>query len=343
NRFWPHHHHSHWPLRPPKPFASMAVLSSLGRCRVRFPMRGCNATSQRPGQLCKVGKVAHTYLGNTIVHQNGVCWLQARAVSTKPGSRQPSGGMKLDDGELDTSALIKYAGSHNACPWVASNAASGAVALQVGYMSGALFLLGQAASGLAGIEQPLAGSLSGDDAAKALVTIFFLVISIRSRIFSPLDASRPTLQGERASIAERRRPSWMPPPLTFPIVWSSIGLLRCASSVMVWEAVGRDALALPLLVMMLHLAVGDCWNHINNVERRLGVAVPGVLCCLASALAVTTAYYSADAQAGLVLAPSAVWIGIASALIYSIWDLNGRAALYPTKGESRAIQLSSSP
>ncbi|GFH20922.1 uncharacterized protein HaLaN_18129 [Haematococcus lacustris] len=64
---------------------------------------------------------------------------------------------------------------------------------------------------------------------------------------------------------------------------------------MVWEAVGRDTLALPLLVMMLHLAVGDCW------------------------------------------------IGIASALIYSIWDLNGRAALYPTKGESRAIQLSSSP
>ncbi|KAJ9519897.1 hypothetical protein QJQ45_014624 [Haematococcus lacustris] len=299
------HRLSHWPVRPPKPFALMAVLSSLGRCRVRFPMRGCNATSQRPGQLCK-----------------------ARAVATKPGSRQPSGGMKLDDGELDTSALIKYAG---------------AVALQVGYMSGALFLLGQAASGLAGIEQPLAGSLSGDDAAKALVTIFFLVISIRSRIFSPLDASRPTLNGERASIAERRRPSWMPPPLTFPIVWSSIGLLRCASSVMVWEAVGRDTLALPLLVMMLHLAVGDCWNHINNVERRLGVAVPGVLCCLASALAVTTAYYSADTQAGLVLAPSAVWIGIASALIYSIWDLNGRAVLYPTKGESRAIKLSSSP
>lgn len=28
--------------------------------------------------------------------------------------------------------------------------------------------------------------------------------------------------------------------------------------------------------MVLHLSVGDTWNHINNVEKRLGVAVPVV-------------------------------------------------------------------
>lgn len=49
------------------------------------------------------------------------------------------------------------------------------------------------------------------------------------------------------------------PSMQFPIVWSTIGLLRCASSVMVWEACGRDALALPLIVMCTHLAIGDCW------------------------------------------------------------------------------------
>lgn len=104
---------------------------------------------------------------------------------------------------------------------------------------------------------------------------------------------------------DKKRPSWMPPPLVFPIVWSSIGLLRCISSVLVWEASGRDLLAAPLIVFCFHLAVGDCWNHvsfcrcslitcmvfsiksqqtelerasdclqINNVEKRVGVAVP---------------------------------------------------------------------
>lgn len=34
---------------------------------------------------------------------------------------------------------------------------------------------------------------------------------------------------------------------------------------------------------------------------------------------------------GLVLAPSAVWIGVASALIISIWQLNGKEPLYPVK------------
>lgn len=54
------------------------------------------------------------------------------------------------------------------------------------------------------------------------------------RIFSPLDASRPTIKGERRAMDDKRRPAWMPPPPVFPIVWSSIGLLRCISSVLVW-------------------------------------------------------------------------------------------------------------
>jgi translocator protein len=76
-------------------------------------------------------------------------------------------------------------------------------------------------------------------------------------------------------------------------------------------------------------------------EKRPGVAVPGVMCCLGTAVAVTVAFYGVDAAAGLTIAPSTVWIAIASALIYSIWDQNGRTdigLLYPTKGETRRVQ-----
>jgi translocator protein len=74
------------------------------------------------------------------------------------------------------------------------------------------------------------------------------------------------------------------------------------------------------------------------VERRPGVAVPGVLCCWASAVAVVAAYWAVDPLAGQLIAPSAVWISVAAYLIYSIWDINDRPGeLYPTVGESRRI------
>jgi len=224
-----------------------------------------------------------------------------------------------DDEQLDGGALVKY---------------FGAVALQTGTMTGALWVLQQASVAL--------GEAAGEDAPRALVGLFFLVVSLRSRIFSPLDASRPTIKGEKSAIMDMRRPSWMPPPLTFPVVWSLIALLRTISSLIIWETSGNTTLVVPLVFMMLHLSVGDCWNYINNQEKRLGVAVPGVFACWFSCIAVVVAYYQADQTAGLILAPSAVWLGVATALITSIWTLNNnykgqRAALLPTKGESRAV------
>jgi len=48
-------------------------------------------------------------------------------------------------------------------------------------------------------------------------------------------------------------------PLLFDPSWTAIGLLRAASSVAIWEACGRDLVSMPLIVMMLHLSIGDAW------------------------------------------------------------------------------------
>ena len=53
--------------------------------------------------------------------------------------------------------------------------------------------------------------------------------------------------------------------------------VRRYSSTLVWEAQGH-LLDPTLLALVLHLAVGDTWNTVNNVERRMGAAVPGVVC-----------------------------------------------------------------
>ena len=91
-------------------------------------------------------------------------------------------------------------------------------------------------------------------ARKPLVVAFFAFVSLKSRVFSLfLDNSRPSRATEQKAREERKRPSWMPPPAVFPIVWSTIAVLRTVSSTMIWEAAGRNLLAGPILALMLHL------------------------------------------------------------------------------------------
>lgn len=209
--------------------------------------------------------------------------------------------------ELDWAALAKYVG---------------ATAFEVGAM----------VLTLAALQNFVMPYLDGG-IARTAVACFFGFCALRSRVFSPLDARRPTVGKEKQAIQERRRPSWMPPALVFPIVWTTIAVLRAVSSMMVWEACGRNLLAVPLIGMMTHLAIGDTWNYINNTQKKLGVAVPGVLCVLGSVICVDALYLQASQQAGLVLAPSVVWLSIASCLVFSIWRLNKpeENPLYPTK------------
>lgn len=136
-------------------------------------------------------------------------------------------------------------------------------------------------------------------------------------------------------------PSWTPPGVTFPIMWILVvAPLRAYSSMLVFEAAGADAhLCMPtLLCLVLHLCVGDTWNTINNVERRLGAAVPGVACVWASVLFASSQYFAADPLAGKLLGLTALWITVAGTLVADTWRVNnedGTEPLYPYKGDSQ--------
>ncbi len=160
-----------------------------------------------------------------------------------------------------------------------------------------------------------------------LAGLFFTLLSIRSRIFSPLDNTR-----SRQTYDDVIRPKWAPPPLAFPIVWMSIAVLRVISSLLVWQEMNQQFLVLPLIAFAVHLALGDTWNTIFTVERRLGAAVPVVILGpWLSALVVTILYWQINLLAGIILAPSCVWLTVAAVLVLSIWQLNGKEPLYPLK------------
>jgi tryptophan-rich sensory protein len=163
-----------------------------------------------------------------------------------------------------------------------------------------------------------------------LTGLFFALLSIRSRIFSLLDNTRSSKTYDQVI-----RPRWSPPPLAFPIVWMIIAVLRVISSVLIWQQMNHQFLVLPLILFVVHLALGDTWNTIFTVERRLGAAVPVVILGpWLSAVVVTAIYWQTNPVAGMILSFSCVWLTVAAVLVFRIWQLNGSEPLYPLKLKS---------
>jgi len=192
----------------------------------------------------------------------------------------------------------------------------------------------------------LAGIFRTVDAVGTLpsfcVPPIFAFLALRSRVFSALPASRPdrAAQEGKATPRDVKRPSWTPPGIAFPIIWTTIAVLRATSALLSWRACGRTLFCAPLLALALHLSIGDTWNCITNVERRLGTSALGVLSVWGSVVAAVVVAYRATPIAGFVLAPSAVWISIATVLTWTIWSINEpRQPLLPRKGDGKSAKL----
>ena len=163
----------------------------------------------------------------------------------------------------------------------------------------------------------------------ALVPLFY-ALSLKSRVFNPLNNERPNLQkalqngAPSKGFRDRIMPSWTPPGPVFPIMWLLIiGPLRAYSSALVWQSNGHEFCHPALLALVFHLAVGDVWNTMNNAEQRPGAAVTGVLCVTATAVNAAYQYHTVDPLAGQLLGGlPMIWFAIATSLVTATWRLN---------------------
>ncbi|KAA8491373.1 hypothetical protein FVE85_7794 [Porphyridium purpureum] len=173
------------------------------------------------------------------------------------------------------------------------------------------------------------------NARDVIVYLFFAFLSIRSRIFSPLNSRRPT----QTEVKEVRRPRWFPPTVVFPIVWSIIGfVLRPLSALLVVHAADGMLLSAPIVWFCWHLTLGDLWNHVVNVKKDEGTGASLVLAVLASAAwaALQFARVTPNAIAGKILLPLPSFLVFASALQWATWRLNGKPPLYPAEVASQS-------
>lgn len=215
---------------------------------------------------------------------------------------------------FDTGAVLKY---------------GTAVGVQMGLISTVLLGLDKIVEAT-GITAPFAVNF-----------IIFYFLALKSRVFNPLSNTRPKQSSLEVNEEKRKMPSWTPPGPVFPIVWLLlIGPLRAATSAMVYSTIG-SYFCPAILSLALHLSIGDVWNTINNVERRYGVSVVGVLCVWLSKAFAAYSYFGVNETAGKLLGLSLVWLTIASSLVTRTWQLNPDSEtgkpepLYPVTGKTK--------
>jgi benzodiazapine receptor len=229
-------------------------------------------------------------------NNNNKKWLQMSTSSTDSG----------EEGGLDVGAVARYIG---------------AVGIEMGAFAAVLKLADF------GIDQ-IGGTTS---IPLPVVGLLAYAASLKSRVFNPLNNSRPNRSDAVAGKAtagfnDRNMPSFTPPGVVFPIMWILIiAPLRAYSTTLVFQATatGGGTLFCPaIMALVLHLSIGDVWNTINNTERRLGASVLGVLCVWCSAVFAATQYYAVDPLAGKLLGATCIWLTVASTLITTTWLIN---------------------
>lgn len=135
------------------------------------------------------------------------------------------------------------------------------------------------------------------------------------------------------------KPSWNPPGYVFPLVWIPLKLLQSAALAIVGRAAAAEVDASrgageffksltsskavgALAVFAGMTALGNYWNVTFFGRRQMKKSVKVMAAFWASVAATVAAFGAVDRNAGALVAPTIVWVTIATALNATIVKLN---------------------
>lgn len=121
------------------------------------------------------------------------------------------------------------------------------------------------------------------------------------------------------------KPRWCPPDWLFGPAWAVLYTTIAVAGWLVWL---RAGLGWPILVYLVSLGFNAGWSAIFFGLRRMDWAFAWILAFWASVLAMIVLFWPVSPAAALLLLPYFLWVGFASALNWTIWQMN-RAAPAP--------------
>ena len=118
------------------------------------------------------------------------------------------------------------------------------------------------------------------------------------------------------------RPDWAPPGGLFAPVWSLLYLLMGFAAWLVWRERGFGRARTPLLLFLLQLVANALWTWIFFVWHLGALAFGEIVLLWALILWTLIGFWGIRPLAGILLLPYLAWVTFASALSYSIWQMN---------------------
>ncbi len=118
------------------------------------------------------------------------------------------------------------------------------------------------------------------------------------------------------------KPSWAPPPHVFAPVWTLLYIMMAFATCLVIKVKGVRAARFELSLYALQLVLNALWSWLF-FQWHLGAAAFIEVIALCAVVTLTTyAFWRVRPWAGLLLLPYLAWLLFASALTFSVWQLN---------------------
>jgi len=117
------------------------------------------------------------------------------------------------------------------------------------------------------------------------------------------------------------KPSWIPPDWAFPAAWFTLWTLQ-AIAAFVLLASDRDGRGLALGLLVTQFVVAVAWQAAVFGPGRLTLAAWWLVGVLVLVVLAVLAAWRVERTAALLIAPTIVWVSVATALGFSLLRLN---------------------
>ncbi len=119
------------------------------------------------------------------------------------------------------------------------------------------------------------------------------------------------------------KPAWNPPPWIFGPVWTTLYVMMAVAAWLVWKTDMRfSGVRVALILFFVQLALNCLWSFLFFGARNPGWALIDIILLLMSLLLTTWAFFSQSRRAGVLMLPYLAWVGFATFLNFTIWQLN---------------------
>ena len=117
------------------------------------------------------------------------------------------------------------------------------------------------------------------------------------------------------------KPSWIPPDWAFPAAWFSLWTLQAIAAIMLVSS-DRAGRGVALFLLAAQFVIAVAWQAVVFGPGRLTLAAWWLVGILIAVVLAVLASWRVDRIASLLIAPTIVWVSVATALGFSLLRLN---------------------